>query len=130
MVVPAGNAVLDVLLELLAVLWVLEPFEHLRDTAFVRPRRDDAREVVVAARVRVHVGLHVHPAPAGRLDQFDHVLHLAPELLVGDLEVDDIHRHPRSLADRDGFLHGVEDLEPLVADVGREDAAVFLHYRA
>ena len=72
----------------------------------------------------IDVGLHVHAALAGRLDQRDDLVHPAPELLVGDLEVDDVHRHAGPLADRDRLLDRVEDAGPLVADVRRVDAAV------
>ena len=128
MVVPAGNALADVLLHPLALLGVLEAFEHLGGAAFVGPGRNDAGQVVVAARVGIDVGLHVDAALAGVVDQRHDLVHAAPELLVGDLDVDDVHRDAGPLADGDRLLdRPSKTLGPLVADVRREDAAVLGH---
>ncbi len=118
MVVPAGQPVADLLLHLLALLAVLETFQQLGSTALVGPRRDDAGQVVAAARVRIDVGLHVDAALAGRLDQRDHFNHAAPVLLVRNLEVDDVNGDVGPLADGDSLLDRREDFGPFVADVG------------
>src|SRR5215471_18634056 len=92
MVVPAGDAALDVLLELDPLLRVLEAGEQLRRAALVRPRRDDARQVVVTARVGVDVRADVDAALAGAVDQLDDLAHPPPIALIGDLDMEDFHR--------------------------------------
>ena len=103
---------------------IAQPLEQLCVAALVRPGRDDAAEIVVAAGIRIDVGLHVH-APAPRLlDQREDLAHLAPVFFVRDLHVDDVHRQPRLLADGDRLLDRIEHPEPFVADVGGINPAV------
>src|SRR5262249_19700603 len=123
-VVPAGNAFLDVFLHSLPVFGVLQSRQHRGRAAFVGPGRDDARQVVVAAGVRIDVGLDVDAALAGLFDQADQFVHAAPELLVGDLEVDHVHGNPGTFPDGDRFLNGGDHLGPFVADVRRKDPLV------
>ena len=123
-VVPTRQTVADVLLQPGTERRVLQPLQHLGRPALVSPRRDDARQIVVAARVGIDVGLHVHAALASRLDQGDQFVHAAPQFLIGDLEVNHIHGDTRPLANRDRLLHGGHHIGPLVAVVRRVDAAV------
>src|SRR5208337_4197301 len=71
MVVPAGDAVLDVFFDAGAFLGVLEALEHLGGAAVVGPGGDDGRQVVVAARVGIEVGADVDAGFAGIVDQAD-----------------------------------------------------------
>jgi hypothetical protein len=58
------------------------------------------------------------------------LLHPAPVLLVGDLEMDDVDGNAGPLADRDRLLDRVEHARAFVADVAGEDAARPLHLAA
>ena len=127
MVVPTGDAVSDVVLQAFALLRVPQPGQKLRAPAFVRPGRNDAGEIVIAAGVRINIRLHIHPAPSRVFNQRHDLLHAAPIFLVRDLQMQDVHRHTRAFADPDRFLHRVEHAESLVAHVGGINAAVFAH---
>src|SRR5262245_62033368 len=98
MVVPARNSVANVILQSTPHHWVFETFEHFAGATLVGPGRNDAREVVVAASVRVDVGLNIDAAFAGRPDEGDHLVHSSPQFLIGDLEVDDIDGHTSPFA--------------------------------
>src|SRR4051812_1342871 len=124
MVVPAGDALADFLLQPLAHLWILEPVEHRLRTALVRPRRDDAGEVVVAAGVGVDVRLDFDALLPRLVDAADDLAHLAPEPLVSNLEVQDLDLDAGPPTDLDHLLNRLEHLRALVADVRDEDAAV------
>ena len=64
-VVPTGNTILDVVLQSLAVSRVFQPFKQLVAAAFMGPGWNDACQIVVAARVGIDIGLHVHAARCG-----------------------------------------------------------------
>src|SRR5262249_45067187 len=101
MVVPAGDPLADVLLQPRALRGVLESCQHFRLAALVGPGRQDAGQVVVAARVRIDVGADIDPALAGRVDQLDDLAHAPPVGPVGDLDVQDLHGHAGPPADFD-----------------------------
>ena len=69
--------------------------DHRLRAAFVRPRRDDAGQVVLPGAIGIDVRLHVLPARARLRDGRRQLRHLAPHLVLGDLQVDDVHRHVR-----------------------------------
>ena len=94
--------------------------------ALLRPARDRRFESGAAGGVDVHVGGDVDAARARRLDRLAHRVHQhAPARLVRDLEVEDLDRHARALADRDRFLDRLDDFLAFAANVARVDAAVF-----
>ena len=107
-----------------------KPFDQAGGPAFVCPGRNDADQVVVAARVGIDVGLDVHARSAGLIDQGDDFRHPPPERLIGDLQVDDVDGNLGAAADADRLLDGLEDFRPLVADVRRIDAAVAFDHAA
>src|SRR5262245_13324974 len=82
-VVPARYPLFYLLLQPRTLLQILEAFQHLRRAALVRPRRNDARQVVVPARVGVDVGAHIDASLASGLDERHQLVHLAPQFLVG-----------------------------------------------
>src|SRR5262249_5029821 len=85
---------------------------------------------LLCPRVGVDVRLDVDPFLACLVDQPDHLVHLAPQTLVGNFEVEDFDPDARPPADGDDFLDRGQHAGPLVADVGHEDAAVAGRYLA
>ena len=108
----------DLVVEPVALLGVLEPLEHFRGAALVRPGWDDADQIIATAGVGIDVGLHIDTAAAGGLDQLCHLVHPPPELFVGNFQMDDVDAHPRSLADLDRLFDRLQHPRPFIADVG------------
>jgi hypothetical protein len=75
MVVPARQSFEDVVLHARPGARNVEALDELRAPAFVRPRRDDAGEVVVASRVGVNVRLDVDASPPRLRDERDDLFH-------------------------------------------------------
>ena len=88
------------------------------------PGRNNADQVVIATCVGIDVGLHIDAAPACGLDQLDDFGHTPPELLIGDLQVDDVYRDAGLLTNLDGFADGLEDAGSFVANVSGIDSVV------
>ena len=103
---------------------ILEARDQGLRAAFVGPRRDDARQVVLAGAIRVDVGLHLHALGARAGDRGDQLRHLAPHGVLGDLEMNDVHRHVRAASDLDGLGHRFENAAAFGAHVRRIAAAV------
>ena len=95
----------------------------------MRPGRDDTDQVIIAARVRIDIGLNVDPLAPRLVDQCDDLVHAMPERLVGDLDVDDVDGNAGASADLDRLLVGREDLRSLVSDMRRIEAPVPLDHR-
>src|SRR4029079_9216828 len=83
MVVPAGKPLTDFLLEALALLGILDSLEEFSLPPFVSPGGNNADKVVVAAGVRINIGLHISPPLSCGFDESADLLHSPPILLVG-----------------------------------------------
>jgi hypothetical protein len=84
---------------------------------------DDRAEPRTPGGVGVLVGVHVEALGLRALDQDQRLLHQPPRLLARGLVVRDLDREPRAPADLDRLAHRGKQTEPLVAHVGRVDAA-------
>jgi len=126
-VVPARQPFANVAFQAWPLRRILQPGKQFGAPSLVRPGRDDAGQIVVTPRVGIHIGLQVHAAPARVFDEGHEFLHPTPILLVRDLQVDDIDGHFGSFGDLDGLSDGIKHTESLVANVARENAAVFPH---
>ena len=83
----------------------------------MRPRRNNRRQVILPRAIRINVGRHILPVRTRLPDRRDQLRHLPPKLLIRQLEVNNIHRHPGALPDRNGLRHGFENALPLGAHV-------------
>src|SRR5213592_2867932 len=126
MVVPpgAGNAVEDFALQPLAQRGIGEPPDQRRGSAFVRPGWNDARQIILAGAVGIDIGLYLLPLVARASEERNELGHATPQLVIGDLEVNDVDRDSSSAADLQGLVHGLKDAVPFVPNVGGIDAAV------
>ena len=79
--------------------------------------------------VGIDVGPDVESLPSSLLDHGDDLGHPAPELLLGDLQVDHVHPHRRPTRRRRSPPRSSEDPVPLVADVGGVETAVARRHR-
>src|SRR5262245_32666436 len=82
-------------------------------------------EASAASSVDVLISGDINPARSRRIDRLmDRVHQNPPARPVRDLEVEDLDRHFRTLADRDCLVHGLHDLLPFTANVARVRAVV------
>jgi hypothetical protein len=95
----------DLLLHAGAVSRILQTLEHRLVAAIVSPRRDDGAQIVLAGGVRVDVCADVEPFRAGLVDHRRDLFHLAPELLIRHLQVNDVDPDLGSTADFNRFGH-------------------------
>lgn len=85
-----------------------------------------ASRPVPPAAINVQVGCDIHAALAGLLDMLPNISHqCAPAGLISDLEMEDLGRESSAYADGDCFVHGIDNLAALAADMACVDAAVF-----
>jgi hypothetical protein len=77
---------------------------------------------VLPAGYGVHVGGHVEPLRARRLDQLDGPGHLRPVRPARGLEVADLHRDGRPVPDLDGLGDRWQERVPLAPDVAGVEA--------
>ena len=75
----------------------------------MRPRRQDGRKIVLACAVRINVGFHLLTGRAGVGDQADQFRHLAPQLMIGQLQMNNIDGNAGAAADFKRFGHGLKD---------------------
>ena len=121
--VRAGDAVIDLVFEARAQRGVLEALDQRPRSALVRPWRNDAREVVLSGAVGIHVRSDIQAITARLHDARHQLGHLAPQLAVGELQMNDVHRHTGFAPNPDCLGHRLENALPLRSQVGRIDAA-------
>ena len=97
--------------------------EGLR-ASFVRPRRNDAGQIVLASAIGIHIGLHFEAFIAGARDGRHQLRHLAPHGVLRDLQVNDVHRYVSAAADLDGFCYRFENAPAFGAHVRRVAATI------
>ncbi len=85
----------------------------------MRPRRNDGGEIVLTGAIWIYVGLYLLASLAGARDGRRQLRHLAPHGVLGDFEVDDVHRHMRAPADLNGFSDRFENPPAFRAHVRR-----------
>jgi hypothetical protein len=103
---------------------ILEALHRLRVAAVLCPRWDDGAKAVLSGGVWIDISANVVAFGARLGDHRDDLTHLAPKLLVSDLDVDIVHPDICAFADVDGFLDGAENASALVSTMGRVDTAV------
>ena len=123
-VVPAGQPAPDLPVQPGARRRIAQPRQHGLGPALLRPGRDQGGQVALSRVVGVHVGLHVDAPAARRRQPGHHLRHLPPQPALGDLEVQDLHRHARPPPDRQRLVDRRQHALPLAAQVGRVQAAV------
>ena len=116
-VVPAGQPVEDVSLHAGPHFPVPQAFEHLFVAAVVRPGRDDRPQIILPRRIGINVRANIVSFAASLGDQRDHLRHAAPQVLVGNLQMNDVDPNPGFLADRNGLGHRIEYALPFPANV-------------
>src|SRR5262245_20436711 len=90
----------------------------------MRPRWNDAREVVLTCPVRVDVRLDQQSLCACIDEKGDQFWHFAPEFVVGDLEVNHVNWNPRTTADFNRLRDRFENSATFGAKVSRIDSPV------
>ncbi len=90
----------------------------------MRPGRDGSRQRGGPGDVGVLVGGDVEPLGAGLLDALDDLVHPAPHVFSGDLQMKNFHRDIGLPSDGERLIQSVKDRAPFAAHVGGVDAAV------
>src|SRR5258708_16689981 len=89
----------------------------------MRPGWDGGFQTGAARRINVQVGGDIHAALAGLLDMFSDVAHQStPARLISDFKMEDLDRQSSAFADGDCFVHGIDNLAALAADMARRHA--------
>ena len=89
------------------------------------PWRDKCRKGIEPGRISIGVGSDVHTRSACSLNLGDHIAHVSPVVLAGDLQVPDLNRDARFAPDANGFVKGSHFGIALTAHMTGVDTAIF-----
>ena len=94
--------------------WILQPLDHGLSAPVMRPRRDNAGEVILPSSVRINISLYFGSLRPSLSNELNRPGHLAPQAAVGKLQMDNLHRHVSPAPDIDGLTDGVIHSDALV----------------
>ena len=129
-IVPARNAVFDVIDHLFPQFRIIQPFDDLVSASVMDPRRQDDPKHGAAGHIRILVVGNIDTFFFSFFQQLHHPIDFIPVFPAADLEMGIMDLDPRFFADLDHFFHRIQDCIGFTALVDDETAVIFSNHLA